>query len=159
MPNTPDRVIQHVYNGLTDSPYVSLTLSYGVALSYALEMGTKQPTASDPAYVYEVEINASHGVALIDPVKQVVTGAPSPLDPNPYQHNGHPYIMLGITWPLAAFLLRMPVPMPPGAAASATPMARVGPHLWAMVVALRDAEILAVGNIPTGCVINRHSAH
>ena len=57
IPNTPDRIIQHVYNGLTDSPYVSLTLSYGVAFSYALEVGTKQPTASDPAYVYEFEIN------------------------------------------------------------------------------------------------------
>ena len=157
IPNTPDRIIQHVYNGLTDSPYVSLTLSYGVAFSYALEVGTKQPTASDPAYVYEFEINAAHGVALIDPVKQVAAGAPNPVDANPYQHNGYPYVMLGITWPLMSFLLRTPVPTPPGAATSAAPVARVGPHLWAMVAALRDAEILAVGNIPTGCVIKRHS--
>jgi hypothetical protein len=157
IPNTPDRVIQHVYNGLTDSPYVSLTLSYGVALNYALDMGVKQPTARDPAYVYEIEINAAHGVMLIDPVKEVANGAPNPLDPNPYQHNGHPNVMLGVTWPLMASLLRLPVPVPPGAATSAAPTARIGPHLWAMIAALRDAEILAIGDIPSGCVLRRYS--
>ena len=40
--NTPDRVIQHVYQGLTHSPYVSLSLSYPVALNYALEMGRSE---------------------------------------------------------------------------------------------------------------------
>jgi hypothetical protein len=49
--NTADRVIQHVFNGLTHSPYVSLSLSYPVALNYALEMGTSQPTIHIPAYV------------------------------------------------------------------------------------------------------------
>jgi hypothetical protein len=40
-------------------------------------MGTSQPTNHIPAYVWEVEINASHGVTLIDPVKEIASGAPS----------------------------------------------------------------------------------
>ena len=93
--NTADRIIQHVYNGLTHSPYVSLSLSYPVALNYALEMGTSQPTIHNPAYVWEVEIDASRGVHLIDPVKEIALGAPTPLDPNPYQHNGNQNVLLG----------------------------------------------------------------
>jgi hypothetical protein len=111
--HTHDRVVQHVYNGRTDSPYVSLTLSYGVALNYALEMGTKQPTVHDPAYVYEIEITASHGVTLIDPVKLLASGAPDPLDPIPYQHNGNPNVLIGAVWPMLAFILRLPIPVPP----------------------------------------------
>jgi hypothetical protein len=41
-------------------------------------------------------------------------GAPNPLDPNPYQHNGHPNVVLAVTWPLLAYLLRAPVPKAAG---------------------------------------------
>jgi hypothetical protein len=144
--NTPDRIIQHVYNGLTRSPYVSLSLSYPVALSYALEMGTMQPTIHNPAYVWEIEIKDTHGVTLIDPVKEMAAGAPGPLDPHPYQHNGDPNVLLGVVWSaVAPILLSRPVALPPGAATSATHTLNVSKYVWGLVAALRDAEILAVG--------------
>lgn len=159
MSNTPDRVIQHVHNGRTDSPYVSLSLSYGVALNYALEMGTRQPTVHDPAYVYEVEITAAHGATLINPVKLLASGAPNPLDPVPYQHNGHPNILIGAIFPMLAFILRLPIPVPPGSSATVTPTLRTGPHWWGMIAALRDAEVLAYGAVPIPCITNRYSVY
>ncbi len=157
--NTPDRVIQHVYNGLTDSPYVSLSLSYPVALNYALEMGITQPTVHDPAYVYEVEINNSHGVHLVDPVKEIAAGAPDPLAPQNYQHNGSPNVLLGVVSTFLAPLLRLPIATPPGAVTVGAHTLNLGPHLWALVAALRDAEILAFGTVPTACVVKRHSVY
>jgi hypothetical protein len=159
MMHSTDRVIQHVYNGLTQSPYVSLSCSYSVALNYAMEAGMMQPTALNPAYVYEVEINDTHRVHLIDPVKEVAAGAPNPLDSHQYQHNGHPNVLLGVVWALLAPLLRVAVVLPPGAATSATHTVNIGPHLWAIVAALRDAEILAIGTIPAACIAKRHSVY
>jgi hypothetical protein len=158
IPNTPDRVIQHVFNGLTHSPYVSLSLSYPVALNYALEMGTIWPTVHDPAYVWEVEINASHGVALVDPVKEIAAGAPNPLDPNPYQHNGDQNVLLGVMWHVLAPILHLPVAMPPTAVTGAHTI-NISPHLRALIHALRDAEILAVGTVPAACIVMRHDVY
>ena len=159
MLHSADRVIQHVYNALTNSPYVSLSLSYGVALHYALEMGTSQPTALNPGFVYEVEVNASHGVDLIDPVKAVATGAPDPLSSVNYQHNGSPTVLLGVVSPVFGRLLFTPIPVPPGAVSPATHTLSMGSHVWALTAALRDAEILVRGSVPASCVVRRHSVY
>jgi hypothetical protein len=158
MVHTVDRVIQHVYGGDTDSPYVSLSLSYGVALNYALEMGTVQPTVLNPSFVYEVEINAAHGVDLVDPVKEIADGAPPPLSALHYQHNGAPIVLLGVVSPWLSAFLHTPVPMPPGSTTS-PPILNVSPHLWGFVAALRDAEILARGAVPSACVTKRHGVY
>ncbi len=157
LPHSTDRIIQHVYNGLIDSPYVSLTLSYGVALSYALETGTSRPTARDPGVVYEVEINDGDGVELIDPVKEIANGAPNPLSPVNYQHNGDPTVLLGIVSPVMGAFLRTAIPTPPGA--TTTPALHVSSHLSGLVAALRDAEILARGHIPANCVAKRWNVY
>jgi hypothetical protein len=157
--STPDRVIQHVYNGLTNSPYVSLTVSYPVALNYALEMGNAQPTLDNPAYVYEIEIDERHEVKLIDPVKEIAAGVPSPHDSHPYQHNGDQIVLLGVVSPRMDALLRLPVKMPPGAATSSTHTLNLSRHLWGLVAALRDAEVLAFGTVPAACVVNRYPVY
>jgi len=91
------RIIQHVAQGLTLSPYISLTRSHPVALHYALETGTNQPTVHAPAYVYEIEINGpSSGFTLIDPLKEIAAAAVGPFDPVGYQHDGYPTVLLGV---------------------------------------------------------------
>jgi len=49
-----DRLIDHVMGATRYSPYLSLTRSYGVALDYA----KMSATASNPGWIYEIELNA-----------------------------------------------------------------------------------------------------
>lgn len=125
-----------------------------VALTYALEAGTSVPSSVNPGYVYEIEINDSHGVELIDPVKAIANGAPDPLNPSPYQHNGYPSALIGIITSLLAPLLLDPLPVPPTSTVTA-PTLHVSGHMRGIAAALRDAEVLAVRIVPTACVVNR----
>jgi hypothetical protein len=51
-----DAIMRHVAHGTTISPCISLTRSYGVAYDYAVNGGRAFPDASNPAYVYEIDI-------------------------------------------------------------------------------------------------------
>src|SRR5262249_1005746 len=115
------------------------------------------PTATNPGFVYEVEVTDKDRVDLIDPVREIADGAPGPLNALHYQHNGQPIVLLGGVSSLLAGLLRVPIPTPPGAAATTAQTLNVSPHLAGIVAALRDAEILARGSIPAACVVKRHS--
>ena len=151
------RIIQHVAHGMTQSPYISLSRSYSVALSYALDFGTISPTVSMPGYVYELEIDANSGVRLVDPVKEIVADAGDPFAPLSYHHDGYPTVLLGVVSPsLMAYYLHLHVAQVGGTASSGRP-ANISHHLRAMTLALRDAEILVFGNVPSACVQMRHS--
>src|SRR5258708_4676541 len=139
------RIIQHVSNGLTQSPYVSLTRSYPVALHYALESGTSQPTIHAPGYVYLLEIDDTSGAQLIDPVQVIAAGAAGPFSDPGYQHDGHPTVILGVASPLMAFFLRIPIQLPRGTSTPVTRLPSVSPYIWGLIASLRDAEILAIG--------------
>jgi len=153
------RIIQHVAQGLTLSPYISLTRSHPVALHYALETGTNQPTVHAPAYVYEIEINGpSSGFTLIDPLKEIAAAAVGPFDPVGYQHDGYPTVLLGVVSSLMAFFLHLPIPQST-AGGIGVRYATVSPFIWGLAASLRDAEILAVGNIPRNCVIRRTAVY
>ena len=154
-----DRIIQHVAYAVTQSPYISLSRSYSVALHYALETGTSQPTANSPGYVYEIEINdGTPGVTLLDPVQTIAASAPGPFHNPGYQHDGHPTVLLGVASPLLGFFLRYPIAMPGGGAAG-TRMATVSHFIWGLIASLRDSEILVLGNIPRNCVIRRYGIY
>jgi hypothetical protein len=152
------RLMVHVARGTVTSPYVSLTRSYGVAWSYAVFFGRMQPTHTTPAYVYELEINdpLPPGLQLLDPVKAVAAAAPSPLQSISYQHDGLPNFLLGVVDPMRMkqFLHVHALQPPPGGGTSRPPHLTM--ELEALVRALRDAEILAVGNVPTTCVRTRY---
>ena len=152
------RIIQHVAHGLTQSPYISLTRSHPVALHYALETGTNQPTVHAPAYVYEIEIDLTSGVNLIDPLKEIAGAAVGPFDSVGYQHDGYPTVLLGVVSSLLAFFLRIPIPHAAGGGSSVR-YANISPFVWGLVASLRDAEILAIGNIPRNCVIRRTAVY
>ena len=152
-----DSLMQHVARATVNSPFISLTRSYGVARDYALHGGRAQPTEDMPGYVYEIEINIPPpgGLQLLDPVKEVAADAPPPLNPVSYQHDGDQDFLLGLVSLLQmGQSLRTVYPQPPPAGGTArTPNLTI--QLETLVRALRDAEVLAAGNIPSTCVRSR----
>jgi len=136
-----ERLMEHIVRADVNSPYISLTRSYGVAYWYAAPFGRVPATESNPGYIYEIEISKPlpPGLQLLDPVKEVAMALPGPLDLISYQHDGHPDFLLKIAPPGGG--TRPPNPLVP---------------LETLVRALRDAEILAVGNIPATYVRNRY---
>ena len=150
--------LNHIRVGTTNSPYISLTRSFGVAWSYAMG-GHAVPTAANPAYVYEIDISdpLPPGVTLIDPISDLARTLPAPQASFSYQHDGLPGFLLGVIDPSAhSAHLSTPVLVPPPAGAVARP-ATLSPELEVLVRGLRDAELLAIGSIPQACVIHRHS--
>jgi hypothetical protein len=154
-----DRLMHHVARGTVKSPYISLTRSYGVACVYAVFSGRTQPTETDPGYVYEIEIGAPlpPGLQLLDPVKEVAMAAPEPLDSISYQHDGLPDFLLGVMKPMemGQFLMASCPQPPPSGGTPRPPNLTI--ELETLVRALRDAEILAVGNIPAAYIQNRYN--
>lgn len=92
--------MMHTARTTTNSPYVSLSRSYGVALDYALAAGRALPTPAVPAYVYEIELDDPllTNLVLLDPIQEVAKGVPSPWGPA-YQHDGAPSFLIGVVDP------------------------------------------------------------
>ena len=157
MPRTHSRLMQHIAVATTSSPHVSLTRSWGVALSYARN-GRAQAVQADPAYIYEIELDEPLplGLILLDPVREVANAVPPPTG-MPYQHDGSPDFLLGVVDPTGQEqFLNQIRPHPAGAVARP---ANLSMELTTIVRALRDAEILAVGAIPSHCVTHCVPAH
>ena len=154
---TTARLMQHISRGTSNSPFISLTLSYAVARDYAILSSPEIPTPSKPAYVYEVEFQEPlpSGLKVLDPVKEVAQTLPSPSTIGPaYQHDGSPEFLLGIVDPrnMGHFLVRHSPQPPLSEGTLRTPNLTL--ELETFVRALRDAEILAYGTIPATCVVN-----
>jgi len=153
-------VIQHIARGATNSPCISLTKSYGVAEDYARNASRAIPTSSNPAYVYEIDISdpPPTGVVVVDPVFFIASHVPNPLVSPSYHHDGNQSFLLGVVNPAAAHPSASSVVFPPGL--GGTPRSpNLTIELEAMVRALRDAEVLVVGNLPQTCVINRYDVY
>ncbi|RKU36878.1 hypothetical protein C6496_10955 [Candidatus Poribacteria bacterium] len=160
--STTAALIDHITKGTLNSPYISLTRSYAVAWDYAMRGGTQTPILGDPGYVYEIEIDSPLplGLEILDPIKEVALNLPSPIGVDfeagyPfYQHNGLPTFLLGVVSPgdMSHFRIGRQ-PQPPGPGLPCPP--NLTPRLEALVNALRDAEILFHGSIPSYCVKER----
>jgi len=158
---TIDRLMLHIARGTTTSPYVSLTRSYGVAWSYATFMGRAIPTESLPAYIYEIEIDDPRppGLQVLDPVKNLAAALPDPLHRVSYQHDGLPDFLHGVIsrGKMKTFLDTTIKQPPPG---EGTPRpATLSLQLETLIRAMCDAEILAIGAIPSSCVRNRYEVY
>ena len=162
MQPTPDRLMLHIARGTVNSPFISLTRSYGIALNYANFFANEVPTSQHPAYVYEIEINEPMplGLKLLDPIKEVAPILPAPLDMNPsYQHDGGPAFLLGVVDPVnMRQFLTQHSPQPPASAGTLRPP-NLTIALETLVRTLRDAEILAEGRIPANCVNHRFEVY
>lgn len=156
---TTASLMNHIKNGTTASPFISMTRSYSVAWSYALFSGHAVPTVAAPAYVYEIVINTPPpvGLTVLDPLGEIAGAVPPPLSAISYQHDGLPAFLMGVLDPVAMnHHLTAPIKQtPPGGAAPRA--ANLTAELETLVRTLRDAEILAVGTIPAGCVVNRYA--
>jgi len=94
---------------------------------------------------------------LEDPV-QIVAASVNFLASSSYQHDGDKKFLLGVVDPkghcqrlrrLAVFAVAGPIPRTPA----------LSIELETMVSALRDAEALVVGDLPSSCVIARMNVH
>jgi hypothetical protein len=154
IPHGSTMVMHHITRGTTINPYVSLTRSYGVAEMYAREASFPFPTLAMPAYVYEINIPdpVPTGFFLLDPVKEIAATLPSPVTSLSYFHDGDKDFILGVASPtLMATHLHAPIRQPPGS--SGAPRAAILTlELETLVCALRDAETLVLGTVPTAFV-------
>jgi hypothetical protein len=113
---TTPSLINHIKNGTTTSPFVSMTRSYSVAWNYAVYAGRAVPTAAAPAFVYEIVINDPPpvGLAVLDPLLEIAGAVPPPLSPFSYQHDGLPSFLMGVLDPVTmGHHLTAPIQQPP----------------------------------------------
>ena len=150
------RILHHVARGSTVSPYVSLSRSYGIARDYALA-GPKLPTFSQPAFVYEIQVDSGdgYGAQLVDPVAEIARDLGPPDDPRSYHHDGDMKFLLGIVDSRGneGHLNQSVQFPPPGQGTPRQPLLHI--ELEAMVRALRDADVLAFGTIAAAQVRRR----
>jgi hypothetical protein len=146
-----------VYQLVQSSPYISLTRSYEIAEAYARYYGKTLPTATNGAFVYEIDIPNSTAASLVDPVQELAASFGPPYAPLFYQHDGGPDLLLGLV-DSANFgnVLTRPI-RAPGVPIVRPP--RITDELHALVRALRDAEVLALHAIPRTCLINKHQVN
>ena len=153
-----DRLMNHIVYGTVTSPYVSLTRSYGIALNYAIELSRTPPSATDPAFVYEIEIAdpLPPGLSVLDPLREVVESFPQPESDYTYHHNGDNRYLLGVINPtsMRRYLRQMVKQPPPGGGTPSSPLLTL--QLQTIVRALRDAEVLAFGTIPRSALRARY---
>jgi len=96
------------------------------------------------------------GLNLFDPVKEVSGLLSPPLAYNSYQHNGLPSFLLGVVDPIRfQKYLSTPVKHPPHVT-SGPFTASLSDQLDVLVRTLRDAEIIALGHIPSANVVARY---
>jgi len=151
-----DRLIQHIARAQVESPYVSLTWSFGVAHEYAI-FGRVPALEGGPGYVYEVEFASPlpNGLQLIDPIREIALAAPALPIQTPYWHDGDQEFLLGVVSAKMKKYLSRPIIQPPPSG-GADRSANLSLELETLARALRDAEILAIGNIPAACIRYRH---
>jgi hypothetical protein len=152
-----DAVLRHIVHGNTHSPFVSLSRSFAVAAAYARD-GRHHATQGNPGFVYEIHLDRPlpGGLELYDPIVAISGAINDPLSNPSYHHDGDQNLLLGLVsrGPFAAYRSQS-VQHPPGSGAASRSVT-ITNMLEALVYALRDAEILAAGTIPSGRIVTRH---
>ena len=148
-----DLMIGHVARGTTNSPYISLTRSFGVAKSYAV-VNRKPHVSRKQGFVYILEFDKRSGVELLDPVKQMARLLGNPYDDPSYHHDGDQSFLLGVADPARHWADRTRrIAQPPPGQGTPRP-ANLHHHFETLVRSLRDSEILAVRAVPKKYVID-----
>jgi hypothetical protein len=140
--------LSHIAFGNTNTCYISLVRSFGVAADYALFAGRTPPSSENPAFVYEIHI-PHQGISVLEPVIvfSELIGSSSAA-----YHNGGGAFLRGAVDPVGNFKsLTQSVRGPHGVE---QPM--MLPELEVLVHALRDTEVLALREIPRSLVAARY---
>jgi hypothetical protein len=156
-----DVLMDHIDGKTALTPCISLSRSYGVAEDYARNASRKVPTRADPAYVYEIEVSdfPPPRPDVVDPVQEIANALPPPLASHSYHHDGDQTFLLGVVDPANGFAGR-PIRYPSLIGYAPTPRPPVlSRELQSLVRALRDAEIVVIGNLPATCIINRFDVY
>jgi hypothetical protein len=143
-------IINHISNGgSAQSPFLSVTTSYGVALSYAKNKQLVNGTILElEGLIYVIDSDQEPGLRIIDPVKRIAEGLKAPHD---YHHSGSRNCLLELIEPgVTGLKEEVLFPKPPGNQGVET---HFSAELKTMVYALRDSEILIFGEIPASCII------
>lgn len=140
-----DSIVAHITSYSHPSPYLSFTASPAIARGYALPLGY---TAR--GRIYEIDTDKLK-LALVDPLAEIVKAYgvlakfAGPLWVT--HHNGDAGL-------LGAIAAGQAPPSPVLHRRNAQVVPTVMPHLQALVFALRDAEVLVVGNPPAACIVD-----
>jgi hypothetical protein len=139
-----DSIVAHITNYSHPSPYLSFTASPAIARGYALPLGGTK------GRIYEIDTTVS-SLQLVDPVAEIAKA---------YGNLG---TYKGPVWAthhdgdaglLSALASGVPPPAPVAHRRGTTRTPTFMPHLQALVFALRDAEVLIVGNPPASCIVD-----
>lgn len=151
-----DRILNHIARASTTSPYISFTRSFGVARAYGLFGSAGIASVGRPGFVYEIEITDDKLCKPIDPMIEVARHLPDPWkDPN-YHHDGSQAFILGVIDPIRMRnYLQEQCLFPPGSGGTAR-SPNLSREVECLVRALRDAEVLVLGNVPASIVRNRY---
>lgn len=145
---TPNYVLSHVIAYSQRSPFTSFTTSYAIAQRYAISGPAGPATPGNPGFVYSVDLSqlaATALVKLVDPIEALALGL-----------NGNWVHAHNADVDLLQDLARGQPPL-------ATPAGRFGrpqnlhlpTELQALVNAMRDAEILVEGGVPSAAITDR----
>jgi hypothetical protein len=151
-------IINHIVHGTSNSPYVSITKSWMMALQYARQsrLPDVAATANLPAYIYEIDFTDTT-VSLYDAIVEIGKTLPTPHLQIGYAHNGDSRLIAAIlNGKLANYLKRAKLTGPPNNNnAAVAPV--VSDELRALLLTLRDAEVLVLHAIPRNYITIRHN--
>lgn len=152
-PATAAAAVQHISGYSHPSAFVSLSFSFDIAWGYGLIGPGGRATQTNPGKVYEVHTDLQpcelwNPVSLISGTERI----PHEVLGSPIHHEGSAELILGIASQNHSALLQA-VPRRTGGQQGP---AGVAPSLRAIVLALRDSEVLAK-SIPPGCIRHVHS--
>lgn len=146
-PGTKDvaALVNHITNYSHPSPYLSFTASPAIAREYALPVGGSR------GRIYEIETAMLSPVELYDPLFEITTAYgklakfKGPVWAT--HHEGGAGLLSAIAEGRSSG-----APVPHRRNAQRAP--QVSQHLQAVVFALRDAEVLLAGNLPSTCIVD-----
>ena len=151
---TSEQLVGHIARGTTNSPFISLTRSYGVARGYAMAC-RKIHMVNKRGFVYVLEIDKKSAIELLDPVKKVSRLLGDPYAEPSYHHDGAQGFILGVADPIRHWEEKdRRIDQPPASDGTSRP-ANLHRHFETLIRSLRDAEILAVRAIPGKYIVDR----
>lgn len=145
---TPGAALTHITRYSHPSPYVSLSTSFAVAAHYALSGPMGAATSTTPGYVYEVDPTQA-SCLLVDPI-EVLSGQWLC-----HEHDGGPELILGVADPVGH---KRVLTTPPRRLRPSPHPAAISARLQALILAARDAEVLAQ-SVPRARIVNRHAVY
>jgi hypothetical protein len=131
LPQSADRVVAHITQSSRNSPFISFTYSFAVAVQYALDGAT----VHDPGFVYEIDTASIKNPLIYDPIMLLHQNHSAI-----HKHDGGQDLIIGIASPVACGHILFNPPTRPTGSPAIPP--NVSANLAAIINAIRDAELL-----------------